>query len=76
MKISTPAGHKIAVFRKSLGISQIELGKRLGTAAMTVSRWERDSLQPSGTMLIRLGGVVGFFSMLPDIVRYIKISSM
>ena len=32
---------EIKALRKALGLSQQELGVRLGLAAITVSRWER-----------------------------------
>lgn len=53
MKLSH--SNKIVELRKSLGISQLELGKRVGASAMAVSRWERQEQQPSGNLLIKLG---------------------
>lgn len=57
MKISASAGHRIAELRKFLRISQKELAVRLGASAMSVSRWERNALQPSGGILIKLGNM-------------------
>jgi hypothetical protein len=36
-------------------ISQSELGARVGASPMAVSRWERDQVDPSSRMLLRLG---------------------
>ena len=55
MKTSALAGHHIATLRKTLGISQTELGKRLGATAITVSRWERNESQPPAGILLKLG---------------------
>lgn len=45
--MQTPIGATILAHRKRLGISQRELGMRLGTDGMTVSRWERGANEPS-----------------------------
>jgi phage repressor protein C with HTH and peptisase S24 domain len=57
MKTSTVAGKKILELRTFLGIGQKELAKRLGTSAMSLSRWERDEFQPPGKILLRLGNL-------------------
>lgn len=31
-------------FRKQLGITQVQLGKRLGVTGNTIARWERDEV--------------------------------
>jgi len=41
----------IASLRKSLGLSQAEFGQLFGAHTMTVSKWERDVLQPSAYQL-------------------------
>ena len=48
---------KILSFRQALKLSQGELGKRLGTSAMVVSRWERGDAEPPADAYIRLGNV-------------------
>lgn len=45
--------------RRSLKLSQAELGKRLETSAMAVSRWERGEAQPPADGYIRLGKLAG-----------------
>lgn len=49
----------IETFRRTLDLSQSELGKRLGTSAMAVSRWERGESQPTSDAYIRLGKLAG-----------------
>lgn len=38
---------EIRALRETLGLSQQDLGVRLGLAAITISRWERGASQPS-----------------------------
>ena len=40
--------------RKSLGISQIEFGKRLNVTKQCISNWENNNIMPSIDMLIRI----------------------
>jgi DNA-binding XRE family transcriptional regulator len=44
-------------FRHALKLSQHELGKRIGTSAMSVSRWESGKAQPSAEAYIKLGNM-------------------
>lgn len=48
-------GRKILALRLALNISQAELARRIGTSAMSISRWEADSRQPLAEHLIRFG---------------------
>src|ERR1700756_270594 len=48
---------KILAFRQSLKLTQSELGKRLKTSAMAVSRWERGDAEPPAEAYIRLGNI-------------------
>jgi transcriptional regulator with XRE-family HTH domain len=48
-------GKKIVALRANLKINQAELGKRVGTSAMSISRWEADSHQPPANYLIKFG---------------------
>jgi transcriptional regulator with XRE-family HTH domain len=48
---------KILAFRQALKLTQGELGKRLKTSAMAVSRWERGDAEPPGDAYIRLGNI-------------------
>jgi transcriptional regulator with XRE-family HTH domain len=50
---------KILAFRQALKLTQGELGKRLRTSAMAVSRWERGETEPSARAYIRLGNIAG-----------------
>jgi transcriptional regulator with XRE-family HTH domain len=48
---------KILAFRHTLKLTQGELGKRLKTSAMAVSRWERGDAEPPADAYIRLGNI-------------------
>lgn len=48
---------KVLAFRQSLYLTQGELGKRLKTSAMAVSRWERGDSEPPADAYIRLGNI-------------------
>jgi DNA-binding transcriptional regulator YiaG len=39
---------QIAALRRSLGLSQVEFGQLFGAHSMTVSKWERGVLKPTG----------------------------
>lgn len=47
-------GQRIAAKRKELGISQIELGERMGVSRQSVSKWESDAAIPEIDKLIAL----------------------
>lgn len=48
---------KILAFRHALNLTQGELGQRLRTSAMAVSRWERGETAPPANAYIRLGNI-------------------
>lgn len=48
---------KILAFRQALKVTQGELGKRLKTSAMAISRWERGDAEPPAEAYIRLGNI-------------------
>jgi transcriptional regulator with XRE-family HTH domain len=48
-------GKRIIALRASLKISQLELGKRIGASAMSISRWESESKRPPASYLIKFG---------------------
>lgn len=48
---------KILAFRQAMELTQGELGKRLRTSAMAVSRWERGDSEPPADAYIRLGNI-------------------
>jgi len=50
---------RIHALRQKLGLSQSELGKRLGVSAMAVSRWERGAQEPPANINIQLGNLTG-----------------
>ncbi|MGN0812087.1 MAG: helix-turn-helix domain-containing protein [Candidatus Coproplasma sp.] len=54
---------KIKELRKSFGISQVELARRLGVSKQCVSNWENDNVQPSVEMLI---SIANFFKVSTD----------
>lgn len=41
-----PTPGYVRTLRNALGLTQVELGERIGVASMTVSRWERGTLRP------------------------------
>lgn len=51
-------GREVRAIRKRLGISQRELGERLGVAQNTVARWERGeaSITEPIARLVRIAG--------------------
>lgn len=42
-----PSPSFIRTLRETLGLTQVELGERVGVDSMTVSRWERGAVKPS-----------------------------
>lgn len=48
-------GKRIIALRVSLNISQLELGKRIGASAMSISRWESETKRPPAKYLIKFG---------------------
>ncbi|MBR5187548.1 MAG: helix-turn-helix transcriptional regulator [Clostridia bacterium] len=44
----------IKKLRIALGISQVELAKKLGVSKQCISNWENDNIQPSIEMLIKI----------------------
>jgi len=49
-----PSPGFITTLRKALGLTQLELGERVGVDKMTVSRWERGTVHPSEESLTEL----------------------
>ncbi len=49
-----PSPALIATLRRALGLTQEQLGKRLGVHKLTVSRWECGTLHPSAATVDRL----------------------
>jgi DNA-binding XRE family transcriptional regulator len=45
--------------RHKMGINQSALASKLGTSAMTVSRWERGEAEPTADAHVRLGNLMG-----------------
>lgn len=52
-------GEQIQALRKRLGLSQEELGEKLGVARQSVSKWESDSTIPELDKLIAMSGLFG-----------------
>lgn len=50
----TPSPGYFTVLREALGLTQAELGERIGVDKLTVSRWERGALRPSAESLAKL----------------------
>jgi DNA-binding transcriptional regulator YiaG len=49
-----PSPAYLAALRDALGLTQQELGRRIGRSKLTVSRWERGTLRPSQEALEKL----------------------
>lgn len=49
----------IETFRRTLNLSQSDLGKKLETSAMAISRWECGQARPPADAYIRLGNLAG-----------------
>ncbi|MGN0655007.1 MAG: helix-turn-helix domain-containing protein [Oscillospiraceae bacterium] len=45
---------RIKELRKSLGINQVEFGKKLSVTKQCISNWENGNIQPSIDMLIKI----------------------
>jgi transcriptional regulator with XRE-family HTH domain len=58
-KASSDGSRMILDLRRSLKLSQGELGASLGASAMAVSRWERGEAQPHAGAYIELGKLAG-----------------
>ena len=52
-------GEKIQKHRKSLGLSQGELGQQLCVSRQTISLWEKDQTIPTIDNLMRLRDIFG-----------------
>ena len=52
-------GENIRAARKAAGLSQEELGERLGVVSQTVSKWERDESSPDAALLPELANTLG-----------------
>ena len=50
-------GSMIAVFRKQMGMTQLELAEKMGVTDKAVSKWERDLSCPDGSSLPRLAEI-------------------
>ncbi len=46
-----PSPGQLLRLRESLGVTQRELGERIGVDKMTISRWERGVMRPNATAL-------------------------
>lgn len=56
-------GEQIRMLREHRGLSQEQIGKRLGVSKQTVSNWENDNVMPSLDMFLRL---TDFFHTTPN----------
>lgn len=53
------ASSVIRQFRDRNGLTQDDLGERVGVAAATISRWEKGRREPRGKRLRKLSEVIG-----------------
>ena len=56
-------GERLKELRAQKGISQEELGKRLGVSKQTVSNWEIENVTPALDMFLN---IVNYFHTTPD----------
>ncbi len=47
-------GERIKELRLSLGINQVEFGRKIGTTKQSVSNWENGNIMPSIDMLVKI----------------------
>ena len=47
-------GNRVKTLRTSLGMNQVEFGKRLNVTKQSVSNWENGNIQPSIDMLVKI----------------------
>ncbi len=52
-----PSPGFLRTLREALGLTQVEMGERVGVDSMTVSRWERGALRPGESSLEALEGL-------------------
>ena len=57
---------RIKELRRSLGINQVEFGKRLNVTKQCISNWENNNIMPSIDMVIRISNT---FSVRADYLR-------
>jgi DNA-binding XRE family transcriptional regulator len=55
---SAPSPAYLAALRDALGLTQEELGARIGKSPLTISRWERGTMRPGRDSLAALGKVL------------------
>src|SRR5437868_2270950 len=58
-KRSAEAAKHIRSLRQRMKLSQAEIGRRVNSSSMSVSRWERGILTPSADVYIQLGHLAG-----------------
>ena len=47
-------GNRVKTLRTSLGLNQVEFGKKLNVTKQSVSNWENGNIQPSIDMLVKI----------------------
>ncbi len=52
-------GEALRYHREALGISQLELSKRIGTSHQNVNRWERGEVLPNIDFCVKLADFYG-----------------
>lgn len=55
----TSYGETLKYHREQLGISQLELAKRIGTSHQNIGRWERGEVLPNIDFCVKLANFYG-----------------
>ena len=50
-------GNRIRILRKQFGLTQEELGKKMGVIKQTVSSWENNISEPNSEILLNMASV-------------------
>ena len=51
-------GERVRILRKKNGLSQAQLGAKIGAEANTVSRWEKDKIEASHSYVVKLANAL------------------
>ena len=61
-EVTVMFSERIKELRNSLGLNQVEFGKKLNVSKQCISNWENGNIQPSIDMLIRISNTFSISS--------------